>query len=169
MSDQENIVDSISRYAVAGAATDDAYSGLRDAASQVYMNHPLDVREDMFREQCHSAECEFMEINYSNVVTAKHQSGKRVGQWKFRTYLPNAYSTAKTELAKALGEGLDPTGKSKLDLARQRKKNAGPKSTIDEVARKHIRNFIKIVNEMPHGIERDNLIREAECELVRLT
>ena len=166
MSDRETVTDSISRYAVAGAATDDAFKGLRGVAEQAYHNHHPDERVVEFCKVCADGENEFMEINYGNDPDAKHTAGKRAGQWKYRSFLPAASSSAKSELKKALDEGVDPTGRGKSELAKVRKQNTTVQADPAELATKHFGNAMKQLLALPLGSTlRRDLISKWAVEL----
>ncbi len=124
----ESVFGSITKYAVSGKASTEAFGELRDVAVSLIKSagqsgvrvEPQELAND-FNECCHEAEVEFMEINYANDPDAEHTAGKRNGQWKFRTFLPGAYSSAKTELGKGLEAGLDVEDKAKSALTKERK------------------------------------------------
>jgi hypothetical protein len=156
---QDAIFDSISGYAVSGKATEDAYGRLNESASltyQAFRGDP-DGAFATFEADCRRAEDDFMETNYAGDPNAKHDKGKRAGEWKYRSYLPGAYSTAKTELSKALQVGVDPKGLGKTEIAKQRKaKTTTPSTPIDRV-NKALSQIMNAINELP----------QAEAEAVR--
>lgn len=114
-----SILDGITNYAVANKGSEEGYRHVREAAVKVFIDYPVELRRDLFEEQCRVDEDEFLEINYSGDPKAKHESGKRKGEWKYRTLLPHAYNTAKNSLAKGLEAGLNPDGLGKSDLEKQ--------------------------------------------------
>lgn len=121
----DTIFGSITKYAVAGAASTDAFAELREAAVDLIADnaHAMDPPQiaEMFGDVCRDAEDSFMETNYATDPDAKHTAGKRNGQWKYRTFLPPAYSSAKTEITKGIEAGLDIQDKGKSALAKERK------------------------------------------------
>lgn len=148
--DTDNIFDSISRYAVAGKANDDAYDRLRDGAVKSYNAFTdASVRRADFEATCRDAEDEFCEINYAGDPKAKHTAGNRKGQWKYRTLLPAAYSSAKSALAGALGDGVDPAGIAKSALTKARAEATGGTPPAERIrkAQVAIRNALKILDE----------------------
>lgn len=116
------IFDSITKYAVAGHATDNAYNDLRDVAAEVHSEYgDIDNRCGAFEERCRIGENDFMDANYHGVEEARHKTGKRKGEYKFRTYLPRSYCTAKSAINKAMGAGIDPAGVGKSALEKATK------------------------------------------------
>lgn len=152
MSDNK-LLDSINRYAVAGAANEDAYKGLRDTASHVFDTEVPQNRVPAFDLFTGEAETEFMELNYSQDDKAMHRKGSRAGQWKYRTYLPKGYSSAKSGLRKALGEGINPAGKGKTELEKERKALA-PKKAVDsqDAAAKNWAEFLAHYDKLPDEV-----------------
>lgn len=117
-----SVFNSISKYAVSGKASDEAYADLRDVAVEAFEGavEPED-RALLFADLVSPGEDEFMRVNYDANPDARHAKGKRKGQWKYRTFLPHAYNTAKSALTSGLAAGVDPTGLGKTDLEKQTK------------------------------------------------
>jgi len=118
-----SIFDSITNYAVSGKGADEGYRHVREVAVEVF-NEFLnkDERLDAFSVKCREGEDEFMEANYLKDPNAKHTAGKRKGEWKYRTYLPGSYNTAKSALNNALEAGVDPAGVGKTALEKATRK-----------------------------------------------
>jgi len=132
--DDKGVYGSISKYAVSKVADKEAYSDLRDVAASCALNFPFDANDATlaFNSECREGENEFMEVNYGGDPKAKHQTGKRAGEWKFRTFLPNSYSSSKTELVKGLQAGIDPTGLGKSALNKARTAQTKVERTVEE-------------------------------------
>lgn len=59
----------------------------------------------------------WMEDNFGSDPDAKHKGGKvRAGTWKYRSYMPNPYTSAKSVLGSCLDKGIDVTGRGKSEL-----------------------------------------------------
>ena len=158
----DTVYSSISRYAVSNVADKEAYAGLRKVAQHLALRPPASA-EEHFRYECRDAEDEFMQVNYGNDPDAKHTKGKRKGQWKYRTYLPAAYSSAKSELAKALGAGIDVTDKGKTELAKARQAASKTPVPPSERIRKALVTIKNALVEMPQAEgeqELENIRRE---------
>lgn len=115
-----SIFNSISKYALGKRSDDDAYSDLRDVAvdAQASSDEPAD-RVIRFEHDAREGETEFMTVNYGNNADAVHTRGKRKGEWKYRSYLPRSYSTAKSALKKGLEAGQDVAGVGKTELEKK--------------------------------------------------
>lgn len=127
MSDEkDSVLEAITMYAVADTATGDAYKKLFDEAKSYSW-----TRDD-FAARLLISEHEFMEENYSDTEAAKTKSGK----WKYRSYLPAAYSSAKSVILTAIERGTIPVGSAdhigKTELQR-RNAAATPTSKNDLV------------------------------------
>jgi len=62
-------------------------------------------------------EDKWMEDQYGSDPDAKHKGGAiRKGTWKYRTYLPNPYSSAKSILGTCLDKGISVEGRTKKEL-----------------------------------------------------
>jgi len=145
----DTIYESISSYAVAGKAGENAYDKLRDQAAmsrRVYPE-PSEAVAD-FEKDCRAAEDEFMAVNYGSDPAAKHGAGPKVGEWKYRTYLPRAYSTAKSALAKALAADIDPAGKGKTELDKVRAEKTSKSRSPDERIDAALTTLINALNEL---------------------
>jgi len=159
----DTIFDSISGYAVAGKADDDAYNKLRDVAVASFnMSEDPDRRREDFEHICREAEDEFCEVNYAGDPKAKHTAGKRKGQWKYRTLLPGAYSSARSTLAGALGDGVNPAGMGKTAVSKARGEAKGGVDPSEKIRKAKIalRNALAKLDETnPAGaaIEREGL------------
>lgn len=127
--------ESISKYAVSKVADKDAFNDLRTVAEKVAVMFPSDasMQASVFNDECRSGETEFMEVNYSTDPDAKHTNGKRNGQWKFRTYLPKSYSSAKCEIGKALEAGVDVAGLGKTAIKKERTSVTKQERTVEEI------------------------------------
>lgn len=133
MSTESSTLESISKYAVSTMADKDAFAELRSVAEQVRKDYPGIMEQyDVFMGKCRDGEDEFMQINYGNDPDAKHTSGKRNGQWKYRTYLPKGYNTAKLELGKALEAGTAVTGLGKTAINKARTETTKRERTVEE-------------------------------------
>ena len=127
--------ESISKYAVSTMADKDAFNELRSVAEKIRLMFPTNPEQqsETFQRECREGEDEFMEVNYGNDVDAKHTAGKRNGQWKYRTYLPKGYNTAKLELGKALEAGTPVTGLGKTAISKARTETTKRERTVEEV------------------------------------
>lgn len=144
-----NVFDSISKYAVSGVASDEAYADLRGVAEEAYRVWTgEDARVNEFNAVTQRGEDEFMECNYNDQPKAKHTTGKRKGEWKYRTYLPKSYSSAKSSLRKALEAGIDPTGQGKSAVEKATKKTAVTAMSPEDKAKRALGALIKALNEM---------------------
>lgn len=156
MSDENNgVFGSISKYAVSTVADKEAYTDLRDVAVEALKTFPrFDDAAETFRTECEAGETEFMEINYGSDPDAKHVSGKRNGQWKFRSYLPNSYSSSKTELVKGLEAGIDPAGLGKSDLNKQRTETTKAERTVEEKIADYVGKLNRAINSIDDANQR---------------
>jgi hypothetical protein len=158
MSDNDNtgVFGSISKYAVSKHADTEAYTDLRAVATTNLMQFPTDpyVAAESFKTDCNTGEREFMEVNYANEPDAKHSGGKRAGQWKYRTYLPGSYSSAKTELVKGLEAGLDPTGMGKSALNKARTETTKKDRDVYEKIDDYLGKLNRAINSIDDSNER---------------
>lgn len=132
-----SIFDGITNYAVANKGNDEGYRHLREEACKLRESW-LDILQgpeiaERFADLCRDDEDRFLEINYGSDPNAKHVGGKRDGQWKYRTLLPQAYNTAKTSLTKALDAGIDPAGVGKTELDKLRTQATQNKKSPQEL------------------------------------
>lgn len=132
--DEKGVYGSISKYAVSKVADKEAYADLRDVAVGAICTFPNspDDAANVFAIECREGETEFMEVNYGSDPEAKHQTGKRTGEWKFRTFLPGSYSSSKSELVKGLQAGIDPAGLGKTALNKARVTSTKVERTVEE-------------------------------------
>lgn len=145
----DKVFDSISGYAVSGKASDAAYNGLRDQAALSFtlFADPTLAAED-FASDCRSAEDEFMSVNYASDANAKHTSGKKQGEWKYRTYLPQAYNSAKSALIKAMEAGINPANKGKTALDKARAEKTSKPRSPEERIESALTTIINAIAEM---------------------
>ena len=92
--------------------TNNFFANLRSTITQNNFTHReywetyLKIDEDKWMEDYHGSDPE-----------AKHTGGKiRAGTWKYRTYLPNPYTSAKSILGTCLDKGISVEGKTKKEL-----------------------------------------------------
>jgi len=160
----DNVFDSISGYAVSGKATDNAYNTLSNAAAACFSafdgDGPLAAAD--FADDCRKAEDEFMQINYASDAKARHVGGKKAGQWKYRSYLPQSYNSAKSALHKALEAGIDPTGLGKTALDKKRSEKTSTPRSAEERIERALTTIINAINElsMDDADEQRALIKE---------
>jgi hypothetical protein len=78
------------------------------------------ITKEDFYEWLNIGEVQYMEKYYANETNAKTRKGK----WKFRTYLPKAYISAKSTIGSALEHGLQVEAAMfpKTELAKRVKK-----------------------------------------------
>ena len=133
------LYDSIVQYAVAEESNGQAYNKILAGVVEA----GVDSKEGML-QHCMVAEDEYMEEFYGDVSDAK----KKNGDWKYRTYLPAAYSTAKSVIGNALDHGVplvvdgEYRGKTALEAAIKASKEA----VLDETtAYDHALNACNIV------------------------
>lgn len=135
----DSLFDAISGYAVAGKAKEGAYATLRAQAIHSREAYPSDPERAAlyFETECRAAETDFMVVNYSNEPKAIHDKngkGYTKGDWKYRTYLPQGYNSAKSSLAAAIRADLDPAGVGKNELdAKRREKTSTPRKPADRI------------------------------------
>lgn len=102
-----NISECIKRYEASGTLSKDAYGALKNTIPEG------GCTQDNFLGACGTAEilyCEELGIDYfiaKGIKEPKYTSGKLLGQWKLRTCLPPAYTSAKSVISKALSSGVD--------------------------------------------------------------
>jgi len=139
-----SIFNGITNYAVAGKGATEGYRHVREAAEKINEEYfEPEQRVEAFLQKCREAEDEFMEVNYGNDPEAKHDKGKRKGEWKYRSYLPQAYNTAKSALKNALEAGVDPSGFGKTELEKETRKVTTVKKTPDELLAAAVELVIK--------------------------
>jgi len=116
MSTQKTIIE---QYAVSEATSSNGWNALTTMVAENHIHE-----RTSFELQLESGEIEFMEQHYGDDPDAKFTGGVKKGTWKFRSYLPKAYTSAKGTLAKAMEVGVDmldgngmPLGKSALQKA----------------------------------------------------
>jgi len=92
--------------------TNNFFANLRSTVTQNNYTHReeweayLKIDEDKWMEDYHGSDPE-----------AKHTGGKiRAGTWKYRTYLPNPYTSAKSILGTCLDKGISVEDKTKKEL-----------------------------------------------------
>lgn len=110
-----SILESIVQFDVAKESDTQAYGVLVDAAR---FGDSVSDKES-FNFLCGLGETDYMERFHHNSEGAK----KKSGEWKFRTFLPASYSSAKSVIGSALELGIplaDENGKSKGKSALQR-------------------------------------------------
>jgi hypothetical protein len=75
--------------------------------------------------------------NFGDISEAKHDKGKRAGEWKYRTILPNPYTSAKSVIGTAIELGIDPKGKGKTELQKaiKEKKEGKEESALDNAGK----------------------------------
>jgi len=124
-------LETIAQFAVGEESTKNAYGVLAREAGNF-------SSVDIFDGACRASEEAYMEAFYMDDPAAR----KGNGEWKFRTYLPKAYSSSKSVLRNALLYGINitdgngiPLGKSALEKAIKAKKDGDkPEKTPDEKA-----------------------------------
>ena len=146
--DDKGVYGSISKYAVSNVADKEAYSDLREVATAAAASFPYqpDDAAIAFNNECRDGENEFMEVNYGSDPEAKHTSGKRAGEWKFRTFLPNSYCSSKTELAKGLQAGIDPAGLGKSALNKARLASTKTERTAEEQFEDYLGKLARVID-----------------------
>ena len=92
--------------------TNNFFANLRSTVTQnnyterEYWEAYLKIDEDKWMEDYHGSDPD-----------AKHPGGKiRAGTWKYRTYLPNPYTSAKSIIGTCLDKGISVEGKTKKEL-----------------------------------------------------
>jgi hypothetical protein len=126
-----SILESIVQFDVAKESDTQAYGVLVDAAR---FGDSVSDKES-FNYLCQLGETDYMERFHHNTEGAK----KKSGEWKFRTFLPPAYSSAKSVIGTALelhiplvDENYNNMGKSALQRAIKEAKE-GSKETKTEL------------------------------------
>jgi len=165
MTTQKTIIE---QYAVSEATAGNGWTAL----TSMVVDNNIHDRYD-FELQLESGEIEFMEQHYGDEPNAKFTGGSKKGTWKFRSYLPKAYTSAKGTIAKAMDEKVDmldangiPLGKSAL----QKAINASPKTEPsdedkwDAVVKKTIRLFDTEIPELSET-KQESLIRWVKDKL----
>jgi hypothetical protein len=127
-----NILESIVQYDIAHESTEGAYNTLVYAA----------VEADCYSKDTWILYTQPAEDEYMTRFHNEPESRKKDGTWKYRTYLPSAYSSAKSVIGSALdlnlpliGENGKPMGKSALQNAIKSAKDGttGEKTRLDKV------------------------------------
>jgi hypothetical protein len=123
-----NILESIVQYDIAHESTEGAYNTLVYAA----------VEADCYSKDTWILYTQPAEDEYMTRFHNEPESRKKDGTWKYRTYLPSAYSSAKSVIGSALdlnlpliGENGKPMGKSALQNAIK----SGKEGTTEEKTR----------------------------------
>ena len=110
-----NIYECIEYSAASDTAVKDVFKNIREQA--------LSEGVATFLELASDEEHNYMLDNFNDEPNARHKSGK----WKFRTYLPQSYTSSKSVVITALELGLDITnlGKTAIQkLIKQHKASA---------------------------------------------
>lgn len=156
--DEKGVYGSISKYAVSKVADKEAYSDLRDVAANCALSFPFDANDAAlaFNNECREGEADFMEVNYGGDPEAKHTSGKRAGEWKFRTFLPNSYSSSKSELVKGLQAGIDPAGLGKTALNKARVASTKVERTAEEKFEDYLGKLERVIESIDDAVLRQN-------------
>lgn len=103
-------------------ASEDMFKGLRDTVPNFPDDMPFNTRRTVWEGNLRHGEDKWCEENYGAMKEqAQHQKGKRAGEWKYRTLLPNPYTSAKNVIAKAIEVGVDPAGMGKSALNKAKK------------------------------------------------
>jgi len=127
-----NILESIVQYDIAHESTEGAYNTLVYAA----------VEADCYSKDTWILYTQPAEDEYMTRFHNEPESRKKDGTWKYRTYLPAAYSSAKSVIGSALdlnlpllGENGKPVGKSALQSSIKGAKDGTTeeKSRVDKV------------------------------------
>ena len=139
-----SILESIIQFEVSKESDAQAYNSL----GQTVASHSI-IDRYILNSFCRVGETDFMEKFHHNTDGAR----KKDGSWKFRTYLPAAYSSAKSVLGSALDAGipiLDSEGKVKGKSALQKSIKTHKDTTTEEKsnvdkAQIMLRSVIKII------------------------
>lgn len=163
-------LDSINKYAVGSKANEEAYADLRATASACYVadhSYSEGPAQDLFTEATNAAEIEFMDLNYSNDPDAVHTKGARKGTYKFRTYLPRAYSTARSTLSKALGAGIDPSDMGKTALEKKYKELTATTKSPETLVQEALATLLNRIDQLP-AADREAAVRDTATVLDNL-
>lgn len=126
-----SVYESIVQYDVANESSGQAYGKLLQSA----VSNLCSSKEE-FYNLCADAENHYMQDFHADNPDAK----KKSGEWKFRTYLPRAYTTAKSVVGNALEHGIplqvegEDVGKSALEKAIREKKKESEEKDWDKLA-----------------------------------
>lgn len=149
-----SIFNSISKYALGKRSDDDAYSELRDVAVEAQAaSYLTEEVVSAFLRDADVGEAEFMTVNYGDVPEAVHQRGARKGAWKYRSYLPRSYSTAKSALKKGLEAGQDVTDIGKTELEKKTRAATVQHKSPTELVADAIATLFKRVDKL-EGVEK---------------
>ena len=99
-----NIYECIEYSAASDTAVKDVFKNIREQA--------LSEGVKTFLELARTQEHNYMLDNFNDEPNAKHKSG----YWKFRTYLPQSYTSSKSVVVTALELGLDITNLGKTAI-----------------------------------------------------
>lgn len=138
------ILESINGYAVSVEADKNGYSTLIESA----INSGCTSKGD-WDTYCYGGEVQFCEQEYASDPNARKKS---TGEWKFRTLLPQAYTSAKSVIGTALDhciplvdENGNPMGKSALqNRIKASKDEASDPKTEVEKAQAMLESVLKI-------------------------
>ena len=155
-----SILDGINNYAVSNKGSEEGYRHLRDRAAALF-NDLQATAADVFMIECNEAEDTFCQTNYANDPDARHTKGRRKGQWKKRTLLPQSYNTAKSALYSALEAGIDPAGLGKTALDKVRKERTQRIKTPAQLVNETIETLFKRLDKVE-----DPTLRTSFCDII---
>lgn len=101
-------------------ASEDMFNGLLRSVPEMGGNITPEEHRRIWEANLRFGEDAYCEENFADVEEqAKHQKGKRKGEWKYRTLLPGPYTSAKSVIGKALERGVDVRGKGKSQIQKE--------------------------------------------------
>lgn len=134
----ENIVNVISNAATLEASkevTKEASEGMFNgliATVELDNTCSPEVQRVTWESTLRHGEDKWLEDNFSEMPEAKHKKGKREGQWKYRTLLPNPYTSAKSVIGNAIEKGISVVGKGKSAIQKEiNGRDDQPDSSLD--------------------------------------
>ncbi len=112
------------------------WDGLVKQAALVKKQHPKVLHTEqrmIFEDVMLVGEVGYMEKYHGKTKEAKFAGGSKKGEWKFRSYLPGAYRTAKSVAANCLEEGVSMVGSNEETVGKsdcEAKYRASQKSVL---------------------------------------
>jgi len=146
-------------------STDDMFNGLLATVPDPDPNMDGERFRAVWENNLRFGEDEWCEQEYGDLKDkAQHQGGKRAGEWKYRTILPNPYTSAKNVIGKALERGVDVRGKGKSAIQKESKEAAnGGEESLDNAGK-----FAKLIDKAVELMEEsENAIQEKMFDYVR--
>jgi len=105
-------------------STAGVFNGLATTVNVPMFASELDTveRRRAWENSLKPGEDAWCEDNFGAVMEARHAKGKKAGQWKYRTILPNPYTSAKSILGTAIELGINTLGVGKTEIQKAIKK-----------------------------------------------